>query len=230
MSISFTHVGLIFTCLRARSFVSKYSLQSNITFVVNCCVLCAFLSPYFVWYCWPGYSFRTIVVDRNRVNFENILVDRDNVAAFPVLTPEELTLFAVGTYQIKLAPSYYSEHIRATETFIIQNYNGPLNDLSDFSMPSNNVQLIRALIKSRHTSSKVYRCYVLIDENNQGLDSIRHYCCSCFTGRRTIGSCAHVVCLVWFLGWARHQDAVRRPALFLDSLIIDNDEDDDWLF
>lgn len=146
-------------------------------------------------------------LNRNRASFENISVGEDNVSAFPRLSPEELSLFAVGTYQIKLAPSYYSEHIRATGTFIVQNYNAPLNGLSDFSMPSINVQLIRAHIKSRHISTKVYHVYILIDGNNQGLDAIKHYCCSCFTGRRTIGSCAHVVCLVWFLSWARHQDA-----------------------
>lgn len=166
-------------------------------------------------------------LNRNRAHFANISVGRDNITAFPVLTLEELTLFAVGTYQIKLAPSYYSEHIRITDSFVIQNYNGHLNELSDFSMPSNNVQLIRAHIKSRHTSSKVYHCYILINENNHGLGSIEHYCCSCFTGRRTIGSCAHVMCLVWFLGWARHQDVVRRPALFLDRIILDDNDDDD---
>lgn len=38
---------------------------------------------------------------------------------------------------------------------------------------------------------------------------------------------AHVMCLVWFLGWARHQDVVRRPALFLDRIILDDNDDDD---
>lgn len=135
-------------------------------------------------------------LNRNRAKFINITADAENLAAFPSLTPEELTLFAVGTYQIKLAPSYYSEHIRNTETFIVQIYNGQLTDLSNFSMPTDNVVLIRAHLKSRHTSSKVYRCYILIDDNNHGLDKITHYCCSCFSGRRTIGSCAHAVCLV----------------------------------
>lgn len=147
---------------------------------------------------------------------------------FPVLTAEELTLFAVGTYQIKLAPSYYSEHIRSSGSFLIQKYNRPLDDISLFNMPSNNVQLLRMHIKSRHISSKVYYCYVLIDVDNRdrGLECIKNYCCSCLTGRRTIGCCSHVMCIVWFLGWARHQDVVRRPALFLDTIIIDDDYDD----
>lgn len=80
-------------------------------------------------------------LNRNRANFKNISVGRDNVASFPMLIPEELTLFAVGSYQIKLAPSYYSEHIRTTETFIIQTITVFLTT-SDFSMPSSNVQLI----------------------------------------------------------------------------------------
>lgn len=165
-------------------------------------------------------------LNRNRAHFENITVEQNNVTAFPILTAEELTLFAVGTYQIKLAPSYYSEHVRSSGSFLIQQYNGDLNDLSAFTMPSSNVQLIRAHIKSRHVSSKMYHCYILIHQDNPGIECIRNYCCSCFTGRRTIGSCAHIMCLVWFLGWARHQDVIRRPALFLDTIIIDDDDDD----
>lgn len=167
-------------------------------------------------------------LNRSRVAFENIIVGQDNVTVFPVLTAEELTLFAVGTYQIKLAPSYYSEHIRSSGSFLIQKYNRPLDDLSLFNMPSNNVQLLRMHIKSRHISSKVYYCYVLIDVDNRdrGLECIKNYCCSCLTGRRTIGCCSHVMCIVWFLGWARHQDDIRRPALFLDTIIIDDDYDD----
>ncbi|CAG4974228.1 unnamed protein product [Colias eurytheme] len=163
--------------------------------------------------------------DDMKVAFDNINVVQNNV--FPVLTAEELTLFSVGTYQIKLAPSYYSEHIRNVETFVIQQYNGDLSDLSTFNMPSENVHLFRFNLRSRHTSSKVYHSYILVDSSNTGLAAIRNYCCTCFTGRRTIGCCAHTMCLVWFLGWARHQDVIRCPALFLDKIIIDDDDDDD---
>lgn len=41
---------------------------------------------------------------------------------------EELSLFAVGTYQIKLAPCYYSLHIRNTNTFAIQKYNSTISN------------------------------------------------------------------------------------------------------
>lgn len=163
---------------------------------------------------------------RNRVVFSNINVEQNNLNIFPVLTAEELTLFAVGTYQIKLAPSYYSEHIRSTGTFVIQQYNRSLIDLTTYNMSNNNVHLLKMNIKSRHLSSKMYHCYILVDANNSGLEAIKNYCCTCFTGRRTIGCCAHTMCLVWFIGFARHQDAIRCPALFLDTIIIDNDEDD----
>lgn len=161
-------------------------------------------------------------LNRNRAAFEFISADDNDLQAFPILTHEELVLFAVGTYQVKLAPSYYSEHVRNTGTFLFQKYMGDVNVLSSFNMPHGNVLLLRARIKSRHISAKVYHCYILIDadNSNSGINSICHYYCTCFTGRRTIGCCAHVMCLVWFLGLARHQNATRRPALFLDSVII----------
>ncbi|KOB71318.1 Vacuolar protein sorting-associated protein 13C [Operophtera brumata] len=165
-------------------------------------------------------------LNRIRAAFEDIAVDQNNIEMFPILSEDALILFAVGTYQIKLAPSYYSEHVRSG-SFTIQKYNGELNNLALYNMPSNNVQLLRAHIKSRHTSTKIYHVYILIDGNNEGLNSLRNYCCSCFIGRRTIGCCAHTMCLVWFLGWSRHQNVIRRPALFLDSIIIDDIDDDE---
>ncbi|KAH9642810.1 hypothetical protein HF086_012304 [Spodoptera exigua] len=65
-------------------------------------------------------------------------------------------------------------------------------------------------------------------ENNLALAGIVEYCCNCLVGRRTIGFCAHVMTVVWYLGWARYEDNISAPAAFLDDVVIreldDNDE------
>lgn len=37
------------------------------------------------------------------------------------------------------------------------------------------------------------------------LKLMKTYCCSCLVGNRTVGCCWHVMTLLWYLGWARHQ-------------------------
>lgn len=59
-------------------------------------------------------------------------------------------------------------------------------------------------------------------------DGIVEYCCNCLVGRRTIGCCAHVMTLVWYLGWARYQENISAPAELLDDVYIrDFYENDD---
>ena len=36
------------------------------------------------------------------------------------------------------------------------------------------------------------------------------------SGARTLGTCAHVASIIWFLGYARHQENIRYP----DSLLL----------
>lgn len=49
-------------------------------------------------------------LSRQRVTFDRL--DIDNQLVFPELTREEIILIAVGTYHMKLARFYFSEHIK----------------------------------------------------------------------------------------------------------------------
>ncbi|KAJ8709372.1 hypothetical protein PYW07_009198 [Mythimna separata] len=51
-------------------------------------------------------------MNRRTSQFRSITADRDNVLCFPTLEYRDLILFALGTYQIRQARSYYGEHIR----------------------------------------------------------------------------------------------------------------------
>ncbi|RVE41315.1 hypothetical protein evm_014038 [Chilo suppressalis] len=65
----------------------------------------------------------------------------------------------------------------------------------------------------------------LVQNNLQGREAIKEYFCNCIMGRLTVGCCAHVMTLVWFLGWARHQDNIVPPAAFLDDVVVREDFD-----
>lgn len=168
-------------------------------------------------------------MNRRHTVFRSITADRDNLFMFPRLTYSELILFALGTYQIRQARSYYGEHIRFHGSYRIE----VCRDTQDFSQynlrGSGDRTLVRGKIKSRHISRKQYYVYILIQNNVSGREGIVEYCCNCLVGRRTIGCCAHVMTLVWYLGWARYEENISAPAGFLDEVTIREDDHDNML-
>lgn len=76
-------------------------------------------------------------------------------------------------------------------------------------------------LTARRAGTKMYYTYVLYNPDTEGKNAIREYYYSCNHGRRTLGSCAHVVSVIYYLGWARHQDSFRHPALGLDTVLLD---------
>lgn len=88
---------------------------------------------------------------------------------------------------------------------------------------SGETSLIKGKIKSRHISRRMYYVYILISNGVNGREGIKEYCCNCIVGRRTVGCCAHVMTLVWYLGWARHENNIVAPAAFLDEVVVRED-------
>lgn len=87
-----------------------------------------------------------------------------------------------------------------------------------------NKLLLRCKIRSRHVANKQYMQYILLNLNGEDwCQKIEEYYCSCIIGKRTVGSCAHVMTIVWFLGWARFQNNVLPPAIFLDGILVRED-------
>lgn len=165
-------------------------------------------------------------LNRVRVNFTSIDVITENVREFPQLTESELIMFACGTYQLKQARSYYGEHIRLNGCYRIEVSNDRRTSILEGSLFQNDCLLLRARIQSRHISRKTYFVYILIRNNATGRTAIHQYCCNCIVGRRTVGCCAHVMSVVWYLGWARHQTSIVPPAQFLDGVLLVYDADD----
>lgn len=159
-------------------------------------------------------------LNRQRVTFERMEADNQHLTDFPQLSYEELILISVGTYHVKLARSYCSEHVKRTGVYEIEYYRQ--TEQIRFSNEQNTQTLIRCKIQSRHVRNKTYYTYILYDSNVQGRSAIKEYYCSCIHGRRTLGSCAHVISILYYLGWARHNMAeMEHPAAFLDDVILD---------
>ena len=58
----------------------------------------------------------------------------------------------------------------------------------------------------------------VVDEEKDGVDSVSGYSCSCPNGLRTVGCCAHVATVLWYLGFGRHQSEILIPADFLNNV------------
>ncbi|KAJ8737012.1 hypothetical protein PYW07_000283 [Mythimna separata] len=105
-------------------------------------------------------SLSTVVINNNlnrrRTNFQQINVDDNNVSDFPRLHYNELILVSLGTYQIKQARSYYSEHIRANGSFTIEVCREVDSSLLRELSTENSVWLLKGKIQSRHVGRKIY--------------------------------------------------------------------------
>ncbi|CAH2109159.1 unnamed protein product [Euphydryas editha] len=90
-----------------------------------------------------------------------------------------------------------------------------------------NNYLLRGRIRSRRISNRTYYVYLLISNDEEvadTIDDIVGYCCSCRVGRRTVGCCAHVMTVDWYISWARYND-INAPAPFLDDFFDEYEEE-----
>ncbi|KAJ8676789.1 hypothetical protein QAD02_012576 [Eretmocerus hayati] len=181
---------------------------------------------------------------RKRSIFETM--SSESLPEFPRYTTTDLYFISLGTYQLKQAVFYYSEHLKTNGKYISQICTEVERiDFDKYGISLENPLLIKIRIQSRHSGNTKYCLFILTeDENNENLESIqestsngnvmvdaqlsvsRHpssiieslfYYCQCKNGARTIGCCAHVMSVIWFLGHARYFPSVTTPARFLDD-------------
>ena len=72
-------------------------------------------------------------------------------------------------------------------------------------------------INSRHSSAKTYFVFIVAERNMNGWYAIRSYCCDCIVGLRTVGCCSHVMSIIWYFSYARHE-GLTRPAPYVDDV------------
>lgn len=158
-------------------------------------------------------------INRRRTIFQSINSNAPHLDDFPRLTLIDLKRFALGSYHLKQARSYYGEHVRANGTYSLEISDELIEEDLPLIFGQNNY-LVRGRIKSRHVSNKAYYTYLLISkEQNRAnsLESVIAYYCSCLVGNRTVGCCAHTMSVLWYLSWGRFNE-VSAPASFLDNI------------
>src|SRR5699024_11170346 len=125
-----------------------------------------------------------------------------------------------GSYQVKMAISYYAEHIKPDGRyhFWIEKDSSDLDySAVGIDYPKDHLKLFKARMDSRHMGSVKYHLFVLLNTDKEGLNAIEEHFCTCKVGRRTVGCCAHVACLIWYLAYGCYQDQISLPAKSLSS-------------
>lgn len=121
--------------------------------------------------------------------------------------------------QIKQAISYTDEHLDPDGLYELQVYK--FND-----------RIIQVKIQSRHESKKFHKLWIEYDGQ---AGSIEGWYCTCKTGARTLGCCAHVASVLWRLGYDRHIHRKERQCrsygnhvMDAEDCLKDNEETADW--
>lgn len=156
--------------------------------------------------------------DLHRRNARWIRLNENHAPQFPRLDIDYLKELTVGVYQVNLAPAYIQDKLQREATEVFE-----FDELSD----ERDDGLIRVRIYSRFRNATKYQLWIsyrtenLGDDDNDNEDPIIAYYCTCKSGARTLGSCAHTASVLWFLGYARHANNVKYPSLRLLDTILD---------
>jgi len=177
-----------------------------------------------------------LLVDSMRLNYKRVSfinLTEFEMDDFPEISEDELRLcISYGSYQIKQAKSYVAEHRKADGIYRISVHRqSPPLLLESCGIEADDPVLIRGKIQSRHRSNKQYCVYIMLDKGKEGVESIIGHYCQCKNGARTVGCCAHIMSIIWYLGYARHNLPITSPAAYLEDYYIvleqsDDDEDD----
>ena len=108
------------------------------------------------------------------------------IANFPKMNFDKLQELTLGIYQHKQVYSYTIEHVSSNGAFMVK-------------VGNERPDLIRAQVQSRYKSSTNYDVYVQYNKKN-----ISGWYCTCPNGSRVVGCCAHVVSIIYYLAYARH--------------------------
>ncbi|CAF2102623.1 unnamed protein product, partial [Rotaria magnacalcarata] len=134
---------------------------------------------------------------------------------FPELTEQELRNICYGTYQIKQAKSYIREHLKQS----------PLvdNDMEFIiELCAQYDDLVRVRFESRHCNNKTHIATVQFKLYTES--PISGWYCTCTSGWRDVGCCAHVAALLWHLGVRRANISENTHPLSADHLFASIDD------
>lgn len=141
---------------------------------------------------------------------------------FPELELDDLKDIAFGIYQIRQAKCYTIQHLDRNDTeFVLQIFNEEV--VHKFFQQYANVkpQLVTMRLASRFVSTTEWCPYVLFNTIENGKRAILEYCCNCKVGKRTVGSCSHVMCILFYLGyWVKKEYELPKKAKHLQGIFV----------
>ena len=144
------------------------------------------------------------------------LLNKNHVPGFPIFDLNYLKQITFGIYQLGLAPSYIQDKL---------NYDG--TEVFEFDENRDEQGFIRIRIYSRFRNAVKYQLWIAFinNEDNNDVEDIQEpilgYYCTCKTGARTLRCCAHIASVLWFLGYARHQQTIKYPSTALLNYVLD---------
>jgi hypothetical protein len=109
---------------------------------------------------------------------------------FPEMSFDDLCFLFLSTYKIKLARTYVEGHLNQEGDYTVE-------------LDDNSNNILRCTIQSRHSNSTKYKCWIQYSLSG---DPITSWYCTCPSGAITIGACSHLVSIIWYLSYARHND------------------------
>lgn len=142
---------------------------------------------------------------------------RGNQVRFPHLSIDYLRDYTFGTYQISLAPSYVQDKLQHEEEEEYQ-----IDELMD------DPTLLRIRLYSRFRNNTRHQIFIQFndaavenqEQNREIVPLLGHYC-TCKSGAKTLGCCAHIASVLWYLGYARHEAHIKYPSTDLLNNVID---------
>ena len=157
-------------------------------------------------------------LDRKRKTFKT--VEFASIKNFPKLDFNIIKNYiTLGSYQLKQSLTYLN-NLENIEVF---------EDKKNVLDP--NVTLIRTHVQSRHSNAKTYNTYVAYKPNNNSLDAIDSWFCTCKTGKRTVGCCSHVATLIYKLSLGKNQNSAKMAKslakIFPSTPIIETSESEE---
>lgn len=117
---------------------------------------------------------------------------------------------------MSLARSYIADHLQAGKYEFHVCTDDYLIDFASHNVHVKHALLIKSKLLSRHMSQRWYAIFILIDLDAVPSRSIVTHLFTCKNGARTIKACAHVITIIWYLGYGRHV-SVHGPSEFLNE-------------
>lgn len=151
---------------------------------------------------------------RKSLNFERL--NHEHFDHLPVWSSKDIYSLS-GSYQLRLSKSYISNHFADGKYEFSVTKDASLPDFHKYGITLRSPFFLKAKLSSRHVSQKVYSIFVLIDTAEMSSSAVVGQYCTCKNGARTVGACAHVISIIWFLFYGRHKPSLATPAGFLNK-------------